>query len=137
MPRLLWQLYTGKCPPALHASLVPCAQLRSIRFPPFVFLLLHRLVTCRPFSVKLSPSGTGCLLLSSLVRISLLFGQRFDATLSRICSALVSLSSFLVVRGPIPKSRSEKAVWSHEREQRFLYINVKIRPSLVRLRRSY
>ena len=42
-----------------------------------------------------------------------------------------------IVRGPIPKSRSEKAVWSHEREQRFLYINVKIRPSLVRLRRSY
>ena len=42
-----------------------------------------------------------------------------------------------LVRGPIPKSRSEKAVWSHEREQRFLYINVKIRPSLVRLRRSY
>ena len=26
-----------------------------------------------------------------------------------------------IVRGPIPKSRSEKAVWSHEREQRFLY----------------
>ena len=43
----------------------------------------------------------------------------------------------ILVRGPIPKSRSEKAVWSHEREQRFLYINVKIRPSLVRLRRSY
>ena len=43
----------------------------------------------------------------------------------------------MLVRGPIPKSRSEKAVWSHEREQRFLYINVKIRPSLVRLRRSY
>ena len=42
-----------------------------------------------------------------------------------------------LVRGPIPKSRSEKALWSHEREQRFLYINVKIRPSLVRLRRSY
>ena len=44
---------------------------------------------------------------------------------------------YMIVRGPIPKSRSEKAVWSHEREQRFLYINVKIRPSLVRLRRSY
>ena len=37
---------------------------------PFVFLLLHCLVTCRPFSVKLSPSGTGCLLLSSLLRLS-------------------------------------------------------------------
>ena len=70
---LLWQLYTGKVPPALQASLVPCAQLRSTRFPPFfhVFLLLHRLITCRPFSVKLSPSGTGCLILSSLPRLSL------------------------------------------------------------------
>ena len=29
----LWQLYTGKRPPALQASLVPCAQLRSTRFP--------------------------------------------------------------------------------------------------------
>ena len=56
---------------------------------PFVFLLLHRLVTCRPFSVKLSPSGTGRLLLSSLLRLSLLFGQQFDATLSRIRSAMV------------------------------------------------
>ena len=42
-----------------------------------------------------------------------------------------------LVRGPIPKSRLEKAVWSHEGEQRFLYINVKIRPSLVRLGRLY
>ena len=49
----------------------------------------------------------------------------------------VAIRARLLVRGPIPKSRSEKAVWSHEREQRFLYINVKIRPSLVRLRRSY
>ena len=46
----------------------------------FGFLLLHRLVTCNSFSVKLSPSGTGCLLLSSLLRLSLLFGQRFDAS---------------------------------------------------------
>ena len=61
----------------------------------FIFLLLHRLATCRPFSVKLSPSGTGCLLLSSLLRLSLLFGQWFDATLSQIYSAMVSLSSFL------------------------------------------
>ena len=61
---------------------------------PFVFLLLHRLVTCHPFSVKLSSSGTGCLLLPSLL-LSLLFAQRFDATLSRICSAMVSLSSLL------------------------------------------
>ena len=57
---------------------------------PFVFLLLHHLVTC-PCSVKLSPSGTGCLLLSSLLRLSLPFGQWFDATLSLICSAMVSL----------------------------------------------
>ena len=62
---------------------------------PFVFLLLHRLVTCRPFSVKLSPSGTGCLLLSSLLRLSLPFDQQFDATLSLICSPMVSLSYFL------------------------------------------
>ena len=69
---LLWQLYTEKVPPALQASLVPCAQLRSTRFPHFfVFLLLHRLITCRPFSVKLSPSGTGCLFLSFLPRLSL------------------------------------------------------------------
>ena len=61
---------------------------------PFVFLLLHRLVTC-PFSVKPSPSGTDCFLLSSLLRISLLFGQRSDVTLFRICSAMVSLGSFL------------------------------------------
>ena len=69
---LLWQLCTEKVPPALQASLVPCAQLRSTRFPHFfVFLLLHRLITCRPFSVKLSPSGTGCLFLSFLPRLSL------------------------------------------------------------------
>ena len=49
----------------------------------------------------------------------------------------LEMRSSRLVRGPIPKSRSEKAVWSHEREQRFLYINVKIRPSFVRLRRSY
>ena len=92
---LLWQLHTEKVPPALQASLVPCAQLRSTRFPHFfVFLLLHRLITCRPFSIKLSPSGTGCLFLSSLPRLSLPFGQRLDATLSRICSAMVSLSFF-------------------------------------------
>ena len=30
---LLWQLSIGKGPPALQASLVPCAQLRSTRFP--------------------------------------------------------------------------------------------------------
>ena len=30
---LLWQLSIGKGPPALQASLVPCAQLRSPRFP--------------------------------------------------------------------------------------------------------
>ena len=30
---LLWQLFIGKGPPALQASLVPCAQLRSTRFP--------------------------------------------------------------------------------------------------------
>ena len=29
---LLWQLSIGKGPPALQASLVPCAQLRSTRF---------------------------------------------------------------------------------------------------------
>ena len=62
---------------------------------PFVFHLLHRLVTCRPFSVKLSPSGTGCLLLSSLLRLSLPFDQQFDATLSLICSPMVYLSYFL------------------------------------------
>ena len=61
---------------------------------PFVFHLLHRLVTCRPFSVKLSPSGTGCLLLSSLLRLSLPFDQQFDATLSLICSPMVYLSFF-------------------------------------------
>ena len=80
----------------LQASLVPCAQQRygPLAFlTPFVFLLIHRLVTC-PFSVKLSPSATGCLLLLSLLRLSLLFGQRFDSTLSRICSAMVSLCSF-------------------------------------------
>ena len=32
---LLWQLSIGKGPPALQASLVPCAQLRSTRFPHF------------------------------------------------------------------------------------------------------
>ena len=62
---------------------------------PFVFHLLRRLVTCRPFSVKLSPSGTGCLLLSSLLRLSLPFDQQFDATLSLICSPMVYLSYFL------------------------------------------
>ena len=62
---------------------------------PFVFHLLHRLVTCRPFSVKLSPSGTGCLLLSFLLRLSLPFDQQFDATLSLICSHMVYLSYFL------------------------------------------
>ena len=62
---------------------------------PFVFHLLHRLVTCRPFSVKLSPSGTGCLLLSSLLRLSLPFDQQFNATLSLICSPMVYLSYFL------------------------------------------
>ena len=60
-------------------------------------ILLHRLVTstCRPFSVKLSPCGTGCLRLPSLLRLSLLFALRFDATLSWICSSMVSLSSLL------------------------------------------
>ena len=93
---LLWQLYTGKG--LLHYrphwclvhSYGPLAFLT-----PFVFLLVRRLVTCRPFSVKLSSSGKGCLLLSSLLRLSLLFGQRFDAILSWICSAVVSLCSFL------------------------------------------
>ena len=85
----------SSCP---TASLVPCAQLRSLAFlTPFVFLLLHPLVTCRPFSFKLYPSGTGCLLLLPLLRLSLLFGQRSAATciLSRVCSAVVSFSSSL------------------------------------------
>ena len=43
------------------------------------------------FSVKLSESGTACLLPSSLLSLYPFFGQRFDATLSRICSATVSL----------------------------------------------
>ena len=57
---LIWQLYIGKV--LLHYrphwclvhSYGPLAFLT-----PFVFLLLHRLVTCCPFSVKLPPSGTG------------------------------------------------------------------------------
>ena len=51
---LLWQLYTGKVPPALQASLVPCAhaQLRSTRFPHFF-------------------SFSFCLIVSSLVVLSL------------------------------------------------------------------
>ena len=35
----------------------------------FAFLLLHRLVTCRPFFIKLSLSGRCCLLLSFLLHI--------------------------------------------------------------------
>ena len=58
-------------------------------------LLRCIIFTCRPFSVKLSPSGTGCLLLSSLLRLSLPFDQQFDATLSLICSPMVYLSYFL------------------------------------------
>ena len=78
-----------------HWCLVPSYGLLAF-LTPFVFLLLHHLVTCCPFSVKLSPSGTGCLLLSSLLRLSLPFGQRFDASLSLlICSATFSLSYFL------------------------------------------
>ena len=82
-----------------HWCLVHSYNLLVLAFlTPSVFLLLHRLVTCRPFSVKLSPSGTGCLLLSSLLRLSLPFGQRFDASLSLSLissSAMVSLSYFL------------------------------------------
>ena len=52
---------------------------------------------------------------------------------ARSSSRLVTCVGIILVRGPIPKSRSETAVWSHEREQRFPYINVKITPSLVRL----
>ena len=77
-----------------HSCLVHSYGLLAF-LTPFVFLLLHRLVTCRPFSVKLSPSGTGCLLLSSLLRLSLPFDQQLDATLSLICSPMVSLSYFL------------------------------------------
>ena len=95
---LLWQLYTGKG--LLHYRPHWClvhsySPFAFLMITPFVFLLVRRLVTCRPFSVKLSSSGKGCLLLSSLLRLSLLFGQRFDAILPRICSAMVSLCSFL------------------------------------------
>ena len=72
-----------------HLCLVHSYDLLAF-LTPFVFLLLHRLVT---FSVKLSPSGTGCLLLSSLLRLSLLFGQR--STL--LCLGYVQLWSLLVL----------------------------------------
>ena len=78
---------------ALKLQMHSCGLLAFLT--PFVFHLLHRLVTCRPFSVKLSPSGTGCLLLSSLLRLSLPFDPQFDATLSLICSPMVYLSYFL------------------------------------------
>ena len=48
-----------------------------------------------PTHKHFSIGGTGCLLLSSLLRLSLPFDQQFDATLSLICSPMVSLSYFL------------------------------------------
>ena len=87
----------SSCITGLTGTLCTATVLSLSSLLSFIFLLLHRLVMipCRPFSVKLSPSGTGCLLLSSLLRLSLLFCPLFDATLSQICSAMVSLSSFL------------------------------------------
>ena len=81
-----------------HPSPIVKIYFQKLAFlTPFVFLLLHRLVTCRPFSVKLSPSGTGCLLLSSLLRLSLPFDQQFDDTLSLICSPMVSINSSTIL----------------------------------------
>ena len=61
---------------------------------PFGFHLLHRLVTCRPFSVKLSPSGTDCLLLSSLLRLSLFLSI---SSSTPVCLWYVHLWSILVI----------------------------------------
>ena len=71
------------------ATVYSLSSLLSFSFCFIVF------VTCRPFSVKLFPSGTDCLLLSSLLRLFLPFDQQFEATLSLICSPMVSLSYFL------------------------------------------
>ena len=62
-----------------------CTALRST----LTSLLFHCQGTCHPFCVNMFLSGTGCLLLSLLQCLFLLFICRLDDSLSRICSAVV------------------------------------------------
>ena len=79
----------------LYVSLArSVAQLHPTNFlTQFALILLYRIVACRAFSLKLSPSGTSCLLLSYFLRLYLTFRLSLRLHLSRNCSAALAQSA--------------------------------------------